>query len=97
MVRHFFKAGKPVASICHGAQVLAAAGVLKGRKVSAYPACRPEVEMAGGLYADIAIDAAITDGNLVSAPAWQAHPAFLGQFLTLVGASIGRAEIKAAA
>jgi protease I len=97
MVRHFFKANKPVASICHGAQLLAAAGVLKGRKLSAYPACRPEVDAAGGLYADIAIDSSVTDGNLVSAPAWPAHPAWLGQFLTLVGASIGQAEIKAAA
>jgi protease I len=85
-VRHFFDAGKPVAAICHGAQVLAAAGVLKGRKCSAYPACRPEVDSAGGLYADIAIDAAVTDGNLVTAPAWPAHPAWLSQFMTVLAA-----------
>jgi protease I len=85
-VRHFFDAGKPVAAICHGAQVLAAAGVLKGRKCSAYPACRPEVDLAGGLYADIAIDAAVTDGNLVTAPAWPAHPAWLSQFMTVLAA-----------
>ena len=85
-VRHFFDAGKPVAAICHGAQVLAAAGVLKGRKCSAYPACRPEVDLAGGFYADIAIDAAVTDGNLVTAPAWPAHPAWLSQFMTVLAA-----------
>lgn len=79
-VKHFFDAGKPVAAVCHGAQILAAAGVLKGRTCSAYPACRPEVELAGGIYADIAVDAAVTDGNLVSAPAWPAHPAWLAQF-----------------
>lgn len=87
-VRHFFEAGKPVAAICHGAQLLAGAGVLEGRTCSAYPACRAEVELAGGTYADIAIDAAVTDGNLVSAPAWPAHPAFIAQFLAVLGTEI---------
>ena len=85
-VRHFFDAGKPVAAICHGAQLLAAARVIEGRTVSAYPACRPEVELAGGTYADIAIDGAVTDGNLVTAPAWPAHPAWLSQFMTALAA-----------
>ncbi len=88
MVRHFFDAGKPVAAICHAAQLLAAAGVLKNRTCSAYPACRAEVELAGGTYAEIAIDAAHTDGNLVSAPAWPAHPAWIAQFLALLGTRI---------
>ena len=87
-VRHFFDAGKPVAAVCHGAQLLAGAGVLQGRTCSAYPACRVEVEMAGGTYADIAIDAAVTEGNLVSAPAWPAHPAWISQFLALLGTRI---------
>ena len=88
LVRHFFDTKKPVAAICHGAQVLAAAGVLKGRKCSAYPACRAEVELAGGSYADIAITAAATDGNLVTAPAWPAHPDWIAQFLQLLGTRI---------
>lgn len=88
VVRHFFAAGKPVAAICHGAQLLAAAGVLKGRNCSAYPACRAEVESADASYADIAIDGAVTDGNLVSAPAWPAHPAWMAQFLKLLGTRI---------
>jgi len=87
-VRHFFAANKPVAAICHGAQLLAAAGVLEGRHCSAYPACGPEVTLAKGTYANIAVDAAITDGNLVTAPAWPAHPAWLAQFLTLLGTRI---------
>ena len=66
----------------------AGAGVLKGRKCSAYPACRAEVEIAGGTYADIAIDGAVTEGNLVSAPAWPAHPAWIAQFLQLLGTRI---------
>lgn len=88
MVKHFFEAQKPVAAICHAAQLLAAAGVLKNRTCSAYPACRAEVELAGGTYANIAVDAAHTDGNLVSAPAWPAHPAWIAQFLVLLGTRI---------
>ena len=88
MVQHFFTANKPVAAICHGAQLLAGADVLTGRTCSAYPACRYEVERAGGTYADIAIDGAFTEGNLVSAPAWPAHPAWMAQFLVLLGTQI---------
>ncbi|MGV8897930.1 MAG: DJ-1/PfpI family protein [Burkholderiaceae bacterium] len=88
IVRHFAHAKKPIATVCHGAQILAAAGVLEGRRCSAYPACRPEVELAGGTYAEIAVTEAITDGNLVSAPAWPAHPAWIAQFLKLLGTKI---------
>jgi protease I len=88
LVRHFFTAKKPVAAICHGAQLLAAAGVLEGRICSAYPACRAEVEVAHGKYAEIPIDGAVTDGNLVTAPAWPAHPAWLAQFLQVLGTHI---------
>ncbi len=87
-VQHFFEAHKPVAAICHAAQLLAGAGVLQGRSCSAYPACRAEVELAGGRYADIAVDKAHTDGNLVSAPAWPAHPDWIAQFLTVLGTRI---------
>ena len=91
-VRQLFDAGKPVAAICHGPQLLAAAGVLKGRRVSAYPACAPEVAASGGSYADIAVTDAVTDGNLVTAPAWPAHPAWLMQFMALLAsASVGKA------
>jgi protease I len=88
IVRYFFSADKAVAAICHGAQVLAAAGVLKGRRCSAYPACSAEVVLAGGQFAEIAIDAAVTDGNLVTAPAWPAHPAWISQFLKVLGTRI---------
>jgi protease I len=84
MVKHFFDTNKPVAAICHGAQLLATAGVLKGKNCSAYPACKPEVLQSGGTYAEIDIDAAVTDGNLVTAPAWPAHPAWLSQFMKLL-------------
>jgi|UniRef100_A6VZH3 protease I len=84
MVKHFFDTNKPVAAVCHGAQLLAAAGVLEGRKCSAYPACQPEVELAKGEFMDIPVDQAVTDGNLVTAPAWPAHPAWLAQFYALL-------------
>lgn len=87
-VQHFFETNKPVAAICHAAQLLAGAGVLQGRSCSAYPACRAEVELAGGRYADIAVDKAHTDGNLVSAPAWPAHPDWIAQFLVVLGTRI---------
>lgn len=88
IVRHFDREGKPIAAVCHGAQILAAAGILEGRTCSAYPACAPEVRLAGGTYAEIDIDAAHTDGNLVTAPAWPAHPAWMAQFLKVLGTSI---------
>ncbi len=88
IVRHFAGAGKPIAAICHGIQVLAAAGVLQGRTCSCYPAVAPEVERAGGRYADIPIDEAYVDGTLVTAPAWPAHPAWLRKFLEVLGTKI---------
>lgn len=88
ITRHFFETNKPVAAICHGAQVLTAAGVVKGRKVSAYPAVGPEVTAAGGEYADIRVDDAIRDGNLVTAPAWPAHPKWLALFLEVLGTKV---------
>jgi protease I len=88
MVRHFSQANKPIASICHGAQVLAAAGVLKGKECSAYPAVGPEVTLAGGKFMDIPVDKAHVDGKLVTAPAWPAHPAWLAKFLQVLGTKV---------
>jgi protease I len=85
IVRHFASANKPIAAICHAAQLLAAADVLKGRKCSAYPASAPDVTIAGGSYANIAMDEAIVDGNLVTAPAWPALHAWLAKFLMVLG------------
>ncbi|MCB1825535.1 MAG: DJ-1/PfpI family protein [Candidatus Competibacteraceae bacterium] len=88
IVRHFAGADKPIAAICHGAQVLTAAGVLEGRSCSAYPACGPDVERAGGRHADIGLEDAHVEGNLVTAPAWPAHPTWLSAFLKLLGTRI---------
>ncbi|HWR03113.1 MAG TPA: DJ-1/PfpI family protein [Humidesulfovibrio sp.] len=88
IVQEFDRAKKPIAAICHGPLVLVAAGVLKGRISSAYPACGPDVVCAGGKYADIPLDKAIVDGNLVTAPAWPAHPDWIAKFAGLLGAKI---------
>ena len=88
LVKAFGEAQKPIAAVCHGAQLLAAAEILQGRACSAYPACAPEVRLAGGEYVDIPVDKAHTQGNLVTAPAWPAHPAWLAAFLELLGTRI---------
>ena len=88
IVRHFFEADKPVAAICHAMQILAAANVLEGRSCSAYPAVGPEVRLAGGKYMNIEVDQAHIDGNLVTAPAWPAHPEWIGKFLQVLGTKI---------
>jgi protease I len=93
IVRDFANRKKPIASICHGAQILTAADVVKGRKVSAYPAVGPEVKNAGAEYVDIPVDKAVVDGNLVTAPAWPAHPEWLSKFLTVLGIKITEAEV----
>jgi protease I len=88
LVKAFADAAKPIAAVCHGAQLLAAADVIRGKRISAYPACSPEVRMAGGEYAQIEVEQAVTDGNFVTAPAWPAHPQWLAQFLRLLGTEI---------
>ena len=88
IVRQFAESGKPIAAVCHGAQVLAAADVIRGRKISCYPACSPEVKLAGAEFADIEVDQAVTDGQFVTAPAWPAHPRWIAQFLQKLGTEI---------
>jgi protease I len=84
IVRSFATASKPIAAICHGVQILTAAGVVKGRTCTAYPACAPEIVSAGGTYSAVPIDGVAVDGNLVTSPAWPAHPAFCREFLRLL-------------
>lgn len=93
IVQHFARSNKPIAAICHGAQLLAAADVLRGKRCSAYPACGPEVRAAGGEYVEIAVDDAIADGNLVTAPAWPAHPRWLAEFFKVLGTKIEHPEM----
>jgi deglycase len=88
VVRHFAAANKPIAAICHGIQILTAAGVLKGKSCTAYPAVGPEINLCGGRYVEVPVDQAHVEGNLVTAPAWPAHPAWLAKFLDLLGTRV---------
>lgn len=88
VVQHFVKTNKPIASICHGPQLLAAAGALQGKTCNAYPAVGPDISGAGGTYVEVPLDQAHVDGNLVTAPAWPAQPAWLAKFLDILGTRI---------
>ena len=88
IVRHFDKEGKPIAALCHGPQLLAAAGVVKGRKLNCYPACAPEIGLAGGTFVSLEMTEAMVDGKLVTGPAWPAHPAWLAKFLDVLEAHL---------
>ncbi len=88
IVQHFAEANKPIAAVCHGAQILTAAGVVKGKSCSAYPAVAPEINSTGGRWVEVDMTAAHVDGNFVTAPAWPAHPEWLAKFLELLGTKI---------
>jgi protease I len=90
ITRYFAKAGKPIAAICHGLQVLAAAQVLEGRLCTAYPAVKPEVVAAGARWGEVneTFTNAHVEGNLVTAAAWPAHPEWMRKFLALLGTKI---------
>jgi deglycase len=74
LVRAFDTAGKWVFAICHGVQILGAAGLIKGRRVTAYEHCRWEIEAAGATY--ITDQQAVRDDRLVTGQTWQSHPEF---------------------
>jgi protease I len=84
IIRHFAQADMPIAALCHGPQLLAAARVITGKRVNAYPACAPEVELAGATFVSLEVTDAIADGNLVTGPAWPAHPTWLAKFLEVL-------------
>jgi protease I len=90
IVRYFDKADKPLGTLCHGPQVLAAAGILEGRKLTAYPAISPELKRAGAKWvaANATFSNATVDGNLTSTPAWPGHPELLRGFLEMLGTKI---------
>ncbi|NHN43386.1 DJ-1/PfpI family protein [Halorubellus sp. JP-L1] len=92
-VRHFFEEDKPVASLCHGPQILAAADVLDGYEMTSYPAVQAEVKAAGCSW----VDETTTDGNLVTGQAWPDHPEWLAQFMALLGDEVTHDDAAVAA
>lgn len=88
ITKEFFAANKPVAAICHGPQVLTAAGVLEGYTATAYPAVGPDISLAGGIYKEVDVSEAVVDRNLVTSPAWPGNTAICREFAKLMGAKI---------
>lgn len=90
IAQHFMEKNKPIAAICHGPQILAAANIISGKNMISYPAVGPECKIAGAIFGEVSpgADNAVTDGNLVTAPAWPAHPAWMRQFLEVLGSKI---------
>ncbi|MCC9136743.1 DJ-1/PfpI family protein [Pontibacter silvestris] len=96
ITKYFAENNKPLAAICHGIQILTAARVVNGRKLTAYPAVGPEVELAGGTYVNVPVDDVVVDRNLVTSPAWPAHPKFIRAFLDVMGVKIDLGELVSA-
>ena len=88
LVQEFFQAKKPIAAICHGPQILTAAGVVKNLNLTSYPAVAPEIDLAGGRYIEIDADKSIVDKNIVTSPAWPGNAAIIKEFVKLLGAKI---------
>lgn len=88
ITKEFFDANKPVAAICHGPQVLTAAGVLEGYTATAYPTVGPDISLAGGIYKEVDVSEAVVDRNLVTSPAWPGNTAICREFAKLMGAKI---------
>ncbi len=88
IAKHFGDNNKPIAAVCHGAQILTAADVVKGKKMTAYPAVGPELKIAGAQYEEVSPDEVVVDGNMVSSPAWPGHPKWIAAFLEVLGTKI---------
>ena len=88
IVKYFLESGKPLAAICHGAQILVACGGIQGRKISCYPAQEVELKLAGAQYAKCEWDESVVDGKIISGPAWSANPAVLTKFIDALGFKI---------
>jgi len=84
LTRQLFEWGKPVASVCHGVEILAAAGVLKGRQAATVAKCKLDVEAFGGTYVDREV---VVSGNLVSARTWHDNPAWMREFVRLLNSA----------
>jgi protease I len=81
IIKHFFTEDKPVAQLCHGPLVPAAAGVLSGRRTAAYPALATDVALAGAEFVD---GAGVVDGVVVSGRAWPDHPTWMREFMQVL-------------
>lgn len=84
ITRHFFEAGKPVASVCHGVEIIAAADVIRGRRVATVPKCALDVQFSGGTFVN---ESCVRDGNLVSGRTWHDNPYYMREFIRMLNAA----------
>ena len=86
--RCFIECGKPIASLCHGPQILLSTGMMQGRKVTCYPTVMPESTLAGTECLKTPNDECVVDVNIVTAPTWMACPRMMTCFTDLLGVKI---------
>jgi protease I len=81
ITRHFFEKKKPVAVVCHGAEIVATADVIRGRRMATVPKCRFDVEVCGATFVN---DGCVRDGNMVSGRTWHDNPWFMREFMKML-------------
>jgi protease I len=86
ITRHFFEASKPVAAVCHGIEILTAAGCISGRTVTTVAKCAMDAQQGGAAYVDRPV---VVDGNLVTARTWHDNTPFMKEFLALLKRGAG--------
>ncbi len=84
ITKHFFAAGKPIASVCHGVEIPAYADCVKDRRMATVPKCRFDLEVAGGVFVD---EPCVVDGNLVSGRTYHDHGRYVGHWIALLEAA----------
>ena len=84
IVRHLNDRRRPIASVCHGIEIIATAGIIRGRKVTTVAKCRYDAEVCGGTYVDAQV---VVDGNLVCARTWHDNPAWMREYIRLLQAA----------
>ena len=87
IVRHFFAESKPVGVVCHGAEIVAAAGVIDGKRLATVPKCRMDIELCGATFVD---DSCVIDGNMVSGRTWHDQDRYMREFMKMLHAQAAR-------
>ena len=81
ITRHFFETNKPIACVCHGVEILAYAGCVKGRRMATVPKCKFDLEICGGIFVD---EPCVVDGNLISGRTYHDHGRYIGAWIKML-------------
>ncbi|MFZ2640716.1 MAG: DJ-1/PfpI family protein [Verrucomicrobiia bacterium] len=81
ITRYFFEKNKPIASVCHGVEIPARAGCVKGRRMATVPKCQFDLEVCGGIFVNAPC---VVDGNLVSGRTFHDHGQYMGKWMKLL-------------